>query len=51
VNFVLLIGFLSLSACAAFVTLRSRSLNRTPDCLPAVYKDNVVPFSYVKPVR
>jgi hypothetical protein len=33
-SFVLLVGFLSLSACAFFVTLRFRSLNRKPAHFP-----------------
>jgi len=44
-RFVLLVGCLSLSAFAAFVTVRLRSLNRKSASFPPIYGDNVVPFS------
>jgi hypothetical protein len=36
-RFVLLFGCLSLSACAAVVTVRLRSLNRNPARFPPIY--------------
>ena len=37
-RFVLLVGCLSLSACAVFVTVRLRSLNRKPSRFPPIYR-------------
>jgi hypothetical protein len=39
-KFILLIGFLTLSVCAAFVTVRLRSLNRKPDNSPPFGRNN-----------
>jgi hypothetical protein len=39
-KFVLLIGFLTLSVCAAFVTVRLRSLNQRPDNLPPIRRND-----------
>jgi len=35
-RFVLLVGCLCLSACAVFVTVRLRSLNRKPQSFPPI---------------
>jgi hypothetical protein len=37
-RFVLLVGCLSLTACAVFVTVRLRSLNRKFPSFPPIYK-------------
>jgi len=44
-SFVLMLGFLSLSAVAVFVTLRFRSLERKPPRFAPIYGDNVLQFS------
>ena len=44
-RFVLLVGCLSLSACAVLVTLRIRSLNRRLAGFAPIYGTNVVQFS------
>jgi hypothetical protein len=46
VRFALLVGLLSLAACAVFVTVRLRSLNRKPAGFPPVYGNKAVPFSH-----
>jgi len=45
-RFVLLVGCLSLSAFAAFVTVRIRSLNRKLASFPPIYGNSVVQFSH-----
>jgi hypothetical protein len=42
---VLLVGCLSLSACAVLVTVRIRSLNRRLASFAPIYGNNVVQFS------
>ena len=44
-RFVLLVGCLSLSACAASLTVRLRSLSRKSPGFPPTYRNNVVQFS------
>jgi hypothetical protein len=44
-KFVLLLGFLSLGACAVFVTASLRSLHRKAPSFPLPDTSNVVPFS------
>jgi hypothetical protein len=44
-KFVLLVGCLSLSACAASLTVRLRSLSRKSPGFPPTYRNNVVPLS------
>jgi hypothetical protein len=43
-RFVLLVACLSLSAFAAFVTVRLQSLNRKPAGFPPIFGHNVVQF-------
>ena len=43
-RFVLLVGCLSLSACAVFVTVRLRSLNGKLASFPPIHGNNVVQF-------
>jgi hypothetical protein len=43
-RFVLLVGCLSLCACAVLVTARIRSLNRKLASFPPIYENNVVQF-------
>ncbi len=43
-RFVLLLGFLSLTAGAVFVTMRLRTLNRKAPSFPPGHPNNVVPF-------
>jgi hypothetical protein len=44
-RFVLLVGCLSLSACAVLVTVRLRALSRKPPSFPPIYRNNAVSFS------
>jgi len=44
-RFVLLVGCLSLSACAVLVTVRIRSLNRKLASFAPIHGNNVVQFS------
>jgi hypothetical protein len=44
-RFVLLVGCLSLSACAVLVTVRIRSLNRKLASFAPIYGNTVVQFS------
>ena len=39
-RFVLLVGCVSLSACAVFVTVRLRSLTRKPASFPPIYRQS-----------
>ena len=45
-RFVLLVGCLNLSAFAAFVIVRIRSLNRKLASFPPIYANNLVQFSH-----
>jgi len=44
-RFVLLVGCLSLSACAAFITVKLRTLNRKFPGFPPIHENNVVQLS------
>jgi hypothetical protein len=46
-RFVLLVGCLSLTALAALVTVKLRSLNRKPAGFPPIHQNNVVQFRRV----